>query len=142
MKKFIFIIIAIIALSCNNSKKSNIENEKVAKRELRPFFDSDEIDHYYLNFSEADFFKLVQKETPSQNEEEFLKIFEFDFPDSIPKEDFEKILIKHNYKKSELSLKQEKQIENVFSEKDSLPEGYFACAAEYRDIFIFKKKQN
>lgn len=141
MKKYAFIIIAILVLSCNNSKKLNIENEKVVKRELRPFFDSDEIDHYYLNFSESDFSKLSKKEKLNKKEEEFFNIFVHSYPDSLPREDFEQILLNHKYKKTKLSSKQQCQIENVFREKDSLPEGYFACAAEYRDIFIFKKKE-
>lgn len=40
-----------------------------------------------------------------------------------------------------MSTKQEKEIQNVFSEKDSLQNSGYACIAEYRDIFIFKKKE-
>lgn len=141
MKRYIFIIISIVALSCNNSNKSNIENKKVVKKELRPFFDSDKIDHYYLNFSEDDFFKLGRAKKTSKKEEELFKIFVYSFPDSIPKDDFGKTLLKHNYKKSNLSLQQQKKIENVFSEKDSLKGDVCACIAEYRDIFIFKKNR-
>ncbi|MFD1603453.1 hypothetical protein ACFSJW_11965 [Flavobacterium artemisiae] len=141
MKKYTFIIIAILALSCNNSKKSNIEKEKVVKKELQPFFDSDEIDHYYLNFSEDDFFKLGRAKKTSKKEEELFKIFVYSFPDSIPKNDFGKTLLKHHYVKSNLSLHQQKKIENVFSEKDSLKHDACACIAEYRDIFIFKKNR-
>lgn len=141
MKKYIFILIVIVFWSCNDSKKTNIENQKVVKKELRPFFDSDKVDHYYLNFSEKDFFALVTKDNNTKKEKEFLNIFEFDFPDTIPQRNFEKILLNHNYKRSNLSVKQQKEIENVFSEKDSLQMSAYACVAEYRDIFIFKKKE-
>ncbi|PXY41707.1 hypothetical protein DMB65_07105 [Flavobacterium cheongpyeongense] len=141
MKKYIFIITAIIISSCNNSKKENTNNKKVVKKELRPFFDSDEINHYYLNFSEEDFMKIMMKEKNTPKELEFIDLFVHHFPDTIPKENFEKILLNYNYKKSNLSLKQQKEIENVFSEKDSLQDAFAACAAEYRDIFIFKKKK-
>ena len=141
MKKNIFIIIAIIALSCNNSKKSNIESEKVAKKELRPFFDSDEIDHYYINYTLDDVVKFDDEVKLSEKEEELESIFTGYYPDSIPKKDFEKTLLYHGYKKSNLTIKQEKQIENVFSEKDSLQNEFAACVAEYRDIFIFKKNK-
>ncbi|TDW49981.1 hypothetical protein EV144_102412 [Flavobacterium sp. 270] len=139
MKKCILIITSILLLSCNHAAKKEGDNEKVAKKELKPFFDSDKIEHYYLNFSEDDFFKLARKEKLSKKEKEFLGIFEFSFPDSIPNEDFEKILLSHNYKKSKLSSKQEKAIKNIFSEKDSLRNEACSCIAEYRDIFIFKK---
>lgn len=141
MKKSILVIISILILSCNNAAKKVLEHEKVAKKELRPFFDSDEIDHYYLNFSEDDSFKLSRKKELSKKENEFLGIFEFNFPNSIPKEDFEKTLVNHKYKKTNLSIKQQKQIENVFSQKDSLMDDGFSCIAEYRDIFLFKKKK-
>ncbi|MFH7003538.1 hypothetical protein [Flavobacterium bizetiae] len=141
MKKYIFILIVIVFWSCNDSKKANIESQKVVKKELRPFFDSDKIDHYYLDFSEKDFFTLIAKDNNTKKEKEFLTIFEFNFPDTIPQKNFEKILLNHNYKRFNLSAKQQKEIENVFSEKDSLQMSAYACVAEYRDVFIFKKKE-
>lgn len=141
MKKYIFIITAIIISSCNNSKKAEVADTKVVKKELKPFFDSDKIDHYYLNFSDDDFMKIIRKDKNTDKEVEFITLFVHSFPDTIPQENFEKILLNHKYKKSNLSLKQQKEIENVFSEKDSLQDTFAACAAEYRDIFIFKKKE-
>ncbi|MCR4032537.1 MULTISPECIES: hypothetical protein [Flavobacterium] len=141
MKKILFLITVIVFLSCNNSKKADNNNEKVVKKELRPFFDADEIDHYYLNFSEEDLAEILMKEKNTPKELEFIDLFVHHFPETIPKENFEKILSNYNYKKSNLSQKQQKEIENVFSEKDSLQDTFAACAAEYRDIFIFKEKK-
>lgn len=141
MKKVIFIITAIVLLSCNNSKKSDVDNEKVLKKELRPFFDSDQISHYYLDISDDNFFKLIRKENKTEKEKELINIYIHTFPDNIPKVDFEKILLNHNYKKSNLSSKDEKNIENIFSEKDSLKNDACACIAEYKDVFIFKKNE-
>lgn len=142
MKKYIFIITAILVLSCNNSKKSDVNKEKVAKKELRPFFDADKIDHYYLNSDEREF-EHAAGENPEEIEKkkEFSGFFYGNYPNTIPKKDFERLLLKYKYKKSNLSTKQEKGIENVFSEKDSLQDTFAACIAEYRDIFIFKKKE-
>lgn len=141
MKKYICILTAIFALSCNDSKIANVETQKIAKKELKPFFDSDKIDHYYLDFSDDEFTKILMKDNNTKKEKEFFDIYVHHFPETIPKENFEKILFKHKYKKSNLSLKQQKQIENVFSEKDSLQSSFAACAAQYRDIFVFKKKE-
>lgn len=141
MKKYILIITAIVISSCNNTKKEEIENKKIVKKELTPFFDSDKINHYYLNFSEEDFVKLTSKNPTTTKEKEFSNLYMGIYPDSIPKENFEKIILKHNYKKSNLSINQEKDIQNVFSAKDSLMTEGYACVAEYRDIFIFKKKE-
>jgi hypothetical protein len=141
LRKYIFIIIAILTLSCNNSKKSNIENDKVAKRELRPFFDSDEIDHYYVNYTLDDVLDIIDKDRTSQKNKELSDLFMGYFPDSIQKYDFEKFLLSYHYKKSVLSLHQQKEIEDVFSQKDSLQMSGYACVAEYRDIFLFKKRE-
>lgn len=127
--------------SCNNSKKAEANNVKVLKKELRPFFDSDRIDHYFVNYTLDSIIISGGESKKSKKEKEFEGLFMGYFPDSIPKKDFEKTLISHNYKKSDLSEKQQKQIENVFSEKDSLQMSGYACVAEYRDIFIFKKKE-
>lgn len=132
---------AIVISSCNNLKKEEIANTKIVKKELTPFFDSDKIDHYYLNFSEEDFAKLTSKNPTTTKEKKFSNLYMGHYPDSIPKENFEKILLKHNYKKSNLSIKQEKDIQNVFSSKDSLMTEGYACVAEYRDVFIFKNKE-
>ena len=141
MKKFIFIITAIVLLSCNNSKRADINKEKVVKKELRPFFDADKIDHYYLDISDDNFFKLIRKENKTEKEKELINIYIHTFPDNFPKLDFKNTLLNHNYKKSNLSSKDEKNIENIFSEKDSLKNDACACIAEYKDVFIFKKNE-
>jgi hypothetical protein len=141
LKRYTFILIVILFSSCNDSKKANLESQKVLKKELRPFFDSDKIDHYYLNFSDNDFTKLIRKETNTEKEKEFIDIYEFDFPDTIPQENFEKVLLSHKYKKMDLTIKQQKDVQDVFSAKDSLMTEGYACVAEYRDIFLFKKKE-
>jgi len=141
LKKYIIVIAVILALSCSNSKKENFEKVKVAKSELRPFFDSDQISHYYLDISDDNFFKLIRKENKTEKEKELINIYIHTFPDNIPKVDFEKTLLNHNYKKSNLSSKDEKNIENIFSEKDSLKNDACACIAEYKDVFVFKKNE-
>ncbi|MBF4492222.1 hypothetical protein IRZ83_07430 [Flavobacterium sp. JLP] len=141
MKKYIFIIIGVITFSCNNWEKSKNTNEKVVKKDLRPFFDADKIDHYFVNYTLDSIIISGGESKKSKKEKEFEDIFMGYFPDSIPKKSFEEILLSHNYKKSNLTIKQQKEIENVFSEKDSLQMSAYACVPEYRDIFIFKKKE-
>ncbi|KRD11154.1 hypothetical protein ASE21_05415 [Flavobacterium sp. Root901] len=141
MKKYIFILIVIIISSCKNSNKAEAADKKVVKKELRPFFDSDKIDHYFVNYTLESIIDFNGKSKKSKKHQEFEDLFMGYFPDSIPKKDFEKTLISHNYQKSKLSDKQQKEIEDIFSEKDSLQMNAYACVPEYRDIFIFKKKQ-
>ncbi|WP_164515265.1 hypothetical protein [Flavobacterium ustbae] len=93
-----------------------------------------------MNFSEDDFFILMKKENKTEKELQLSDLFSGYYPDSIPKEDFEKILLRQNYKKSKLNIREQKKIESVFSEKDLPIPDAAACIAEYRDIFIFKKR--
>ena len=140
VKKYIFVIAAVLALICSNSKKTDGEN-KTIKKELRPFFDSDKIDHYYVNYSLENIIEFDLRNKKSKKHKEFSDLFMGYFPDSVPEKDFEVTLLSHDYKKSTLSVRQQKEIENVFSEKDSLQTSGYACVPEYRDIFIFKKRQ-
>ena len=142
MKNSIFMIIVFVISSCNHPKKEENKNtSKVTKKELRPFFNSNKIDHYYLNFSDDEFTKFISKDELTTKEEEFSDLFMGRFPDTIPKENFEKTLLNHNYKKKDLSTKQQNEIQNIFSEKDSLMDYGYACEAQYRDIFLFKNKE-
>lgn len=142
MKRYIFVFIVVFISSCNTSTKVDVADTKVIKKELEPFFDSDKIDHYYLNSNEKEFEHVAgENDEQIEKKKEFSGFFYGYYPNSIPKKDFEKLLLKYEYKKSNLSIKQEKKIENVFREKDSLQTTFAACIAEYRDIFIFKKKE-
>lgn len=121
-------------------EKSKNINEKVVKKELRPFFDSDRIDHYCLGSS--DFEHSTNDNTgEKEKKKEFSSFFYGNYPDTISQKKFEDILLKYKYKKSNLSVKQQKKIENIFSEKDSIQTDGYACIPEFRDIFIFKKKE-
>ncbi|MFH6991991.1 hypothetical protein [Flavobacterium sp. FlaQc-48] len=141
MRKYIFIIIAIIISSCNNAKKAEVVDTKVIK-ELRPFFDTDRIDHYYLDSSKREFeHSSTDNIAQGEKKKEFSSFFYGYYPEVIPNKNFENLLLKYSYKKSNLSVKQEKDIENIFREKDSLQTSGYACIPEYRDIFIFKKKE-
>jgi hypothetical protein len=51
VRKYLFILIVIIISSCNDSKKVEVIEKKVVKKELRPFFDSDKIDHYHVDYT-------------------------------------------------------------------------------------------
>ncbi|SCX89150.1 hypothetical protein [Flavobacterium anhuiense] len=140
-KYFLIAVITIILFGCNNSKKEDIKYEKVVEKEFHPFFDSDEIDHYYVNYTLKNVLDFIDKDRTSKRNKEFSDLFMGYYPNSIPKKDFVKTLLSYGYKKSKLTIRQQKEVENVFSAKDSLQMSAYACVAEYRDIFIFKKKK-
>ncbi|WP_289664395.1 hypothetical protein [Flavobacterium panacagri] len=141
MKKFICILTAVVAISCNNLEKSKNAEANVVKKELRPFFDSDEIDHYYLG-SASDFEHLSSdNQKQIEKKKEFSTFFYGYYPKNIEK-DFEKLLLKYDYKKSNLSSKHQKKFK-TYSVKKILFSRMDLLAFLNIVIFLFlKEKKN
>lgn len=79
----------ILISSCNNSKKAEVENLKVVKKELRPFFDSDKIDHYYLEFYERGFEHSVGENAQEiEKKKELSHFFLWELSRQYSKEEF------------------------------------------------------
>jgi hypothetical protein len=142
MKKYVLLILVILFSNCNNNQLPKLETKISVKKELRPFFNSDKIDHYFLNISEIDFAKFRRIESKTDNDKKFWNLFVGNFPENIPEKSFEKDLLKFDYVKSVLSIDKQNKIKNVFSEKDSLQMDAYACVAKYRDIFLFKRNED
>ncbi|KIA99275.1 hypothetical protein OA93_06505 [Flavobacterium sp. KMS] len=142
MKKYYLLLILTI-ISCNNSTKV-IPKENIAqKKELKKFYESDKIDHYYLDISEDAFFSLMKKENKTQDDKSLAQLLvASNYPNSISQPNFESDLKKFHFAKHELNKEKKKEIENIFSQQDSLRYEYAGCLPKYRDIFIFKKNDS
>ncbi|KFF17327.1 hypothetical protein B0A62_09685 [Flavobacterium hydatis] len=141
MKKYYLLLILTI-ISCNNSTKV-IPKENIAqKKELKKFYESDKIDHYYLDISEDIFFDPIRIKSKNEDTIKLNKILMYSYPDSVSEPNFELNLKKFHFIKHELSKEKKKEVENIFSQQDSLRNEYAACIPKYRDIFIFKKNDS
>lgn len=141
MKKYYLLLILTI-ISCNNSTKVIPKEDIASKKELKKFYDSDKIDHYYLDISENVFFNLMRIENKTEDEKNLAQILASHYPNSISEPNFESNLKKYHFVKHELNGEKKKEVENIFSQKDSLRYEYAGCLPEYRDIFIFKRKDS
>ncbi|MCC9071566.1 hypothetical protein LNQ49_08240 [Flavobacterium sp. F-65] len=136
MKKY-FLLLILTIISCNHSKE-----KRTPKKELEKFFESDKIDHYYLDISEDKIINILCIKNKTKDEKELGGLLASHYPDSISEPDFELKLKKFHFIKKELSEKKKKEVETVFSQKDSLQNEYSSCLPNYRDIFIFKRKNS
>jgi hypothetical protein len=162
MKKYYIILLVI--LGCNQHKKVEnksgkinqeiketevqnvtekiIEKKSNVKKELKKFYECDKIEHFYLNISEEKVMKLLRIENKTKNETILQKLLVMNFPESITETNFESILLKNKFIKTELNKKKKIEIENIFSQKDSLKTEFSSCIAFYRDVFVFKKNNS
>lgn len=153
MKRLLLILI-VIFVSCNNSNKTVVKKEKekvvddfhevewIERKEFKPFFTSDKIDHYYLNISDDNVLKILGGDTIVNNRKRLSMILANYYPDSISQPHFEDDLIKYNFVKTELSQRKKKEVEGIFTQKDSIQMVFSGCIPMYRDIFIFKRNDS
>lgn len=141
MKKYLFLFLIVASCKNTNSKAEFIEIRK-GDTELKKFYESDEIEHFYLNISEDQVAELLGVENKNEDERSLLDVLVSSYPDSISEPNFETKLIKYKFIKTRLNDKERKEVDNVFTQKDSLQTVYSMCLPYYRDIFIFKKEKS
>jgi hypothetical protein len=145
MKKVIFLVLIVVSCNKINSEKENLQTRKenlTAKRELKKFYDSNKIEHYYLDISEEKVMKIAKIKNRNRDQNNLIGLLVSHYPDSISEPNFESNLIKYKFTKTELKGAKKKEVENIFSEKDSAQTEFSSCLPYYRDIFIFKKNDS
>lgn len=145
MKKYLFLFLIIISCNKTSPKKENLEFRKenlTPKKELKKFYDADEIEHFYLNISEEKIMELFEKRKRNPERDKLKSLLVSHYPNSISEPNFEADLTKFKFVKTQLSEIKKKEVENIFSQKDSVQTEFSSCLPYYRDIFIFKKNDS
>jgi len=119
----------------NNSSTRGVEFVKNSLH--RKFFNSDKIEHYYLDISEDAAIDLDQKKT--HDSKILASLLMSGYPKTLVEPNLEKNLKKFKFVKTILSPQKKTEVENIFSEKDSIQTVVSGCIPYYRDIFIFKR---
>src|SRR5690606_26687973 len=130
MKKLISIIlISLLFWSCNNSK------EQISQS----FFYFDEVIHYSL---EESAFSEIMKKTSSENNDNKLakNVIIGNYPKDLTNFNLETELIELKYSSSIIDKSKHNKINSLFSESDCSDDVETACEPIYRDIIIFKKR--
>ena len=105
------------------------------------FFDFDSVEYYSLNKNKEE--SVVDNNKKGIKDSIFNDIFYGDYPNELNNSVFYKKINSDDFSKFELSNKDAEYLRNyIFIDKFSLKmfEANRACAPEYRDILVFKKK--
>jgi hypothetical protein len=145
MKNYFFLFLIIASCNKINPKKENLAiraEKSTAKKELKKFYDSDKIEHFYLNISEEKVIELLRNKNKNSDQNNLTDLLVGHYPKTISEPNFEAKLAKNKFIKTELSEIKKKEVENIFSQKDSAQTEFSSCLPYYRDIFIFKKNDS
>ena len=112
-----------------NATEKLIKKKSNVKKELKKFYECDKIEHFYLNVSEEKVMKLLRNKNKTTNETILQKLLVSNFPESITEPNFESILLENKFIKTELNKIKKSEVENIFSQKDSLKTEFSSCIA-------------
>lgn len=130
MNKLISIVlISLLFWSCNNFE------EQISQS----FFDFDEVIHYSL---EESAFSEIMKKTSSENNDNKLaeNVVMKNYPKDLTNFNLETELIELKYSSSIIDKSKHNKINSLFSESDCYDDVLAACAPYFRDVLIFKKR--
>lgn len=124
-------LILFISISCV---------KKIDKQDLG-YFTFDELEYYHNDITENDVLVEYEKSKKANNNDDFLKIVEQEYPTKLDDQKFVEILSKCGYIKKSVPKSQLKEFNKIFSENENCNESIAnSCIPIYRDIFIFKNK--
>lgn len=64
------------------------------------------------------------------------------YPDSVSRPNFESDLLSYSFIKTELSKEKKKEVEKIFTQKDSIQTTFSGCIPMYRDVFVFTRNDS
>ena len=108
MKKLSLILI-VVFVGCNNAIKTEIIEKEVIKKELKPFFVSDKIDHYYLDISDFKVYDILRKKVIVDDQIKLSNLLSGNYPQTISEPNFEYDLLKFHFVKTELNKEKQKE---------------------------------
>jgi len=157
MKKYI-LILSIILVSCHGPKNNKINNVSksnakevlgdidIRKSQHRKFYNADKIEHYYLDISEDDARGYLTKKDRTNDDLILAKLLMFGYldpiSDSLSESNIEIKLKKFKFVKTTLTEAKKTQVENIFTENDTIPTSVSSCLPYYRDFFVFKRNDS
>lgn len=128
IKRYLIVFLLLLMISCKS-------------KEEKMFFDFDSVEYYALNKSKER--KVFDNNRNSIKDSIFNNVFFGDYPKELNNAVFYKTINSDGFSKFVLSENDIEYLRNdVFIEKLSLKmfDARYACAPEYRDVLVFKKK--
>jgi len=107
----------------------------------KPYFDFDEIDHYFLNISQEALGDIERRKTKTYLEEKQINWLRQYEPDSLPDITISSELAFTGYVKKEVLATDFPKIKDIFCERLHEPGPASGCIPEFRDVLLFKKER-
>lgn len=130
-------------MSCN--QKENSEGDKIKLQTFKPakyFFDYDHVDYYYADYGPEKLSESYDKRENSLLDSIQFKVITGSTPENIQDTFFIGKLEKLGYKKTVLDAGKVTELRKYFVEKKVKKISRDACKPVFRDILIFKKRDN
>jgi hypothetical protein len=140
--KFLSFICLLTLLACNNqaNTKKSVQPKTAQNVTCKPYYQFDNIDHYFLNIDEDTLWKIEEKKTKTTKEkrqlELLIKYTLNKLSDTFILKNFEKL----DFVKKEIHVDKFNQINEIFCQRKHKEVYVTSCIAIYRDILVFKKE--
>lgn len=130
-----------VLLSCNKNAANRQRGQSTSPPACKPYFQFDEVDHYYCGIAAHKVWELEQKEVRSDKENRQLALLTAYVPhkiaDTLLLANLEGLhFVKKRVPASKLSI-----MKSIFCERPHKEVVGTMCIAIYRDILIFKNKE-
>lgn len=150
--KIITLLFVLFALSCQNSDKKEDNDPKKSKETTNetseeertpcdPYFEYDEVIHYFIEMKEDEFHDLVMKDRLTSKEKLLLEIIEDRVPETMKDTTVIDKLKNIGYTSQKIPTKRLSSLDRIFCERFHSELVGYKCIPIYRDILVFKKQQ-
>jgi len=129
----------VVVLGCNNQPTKQKPSVNKAQTECKPYFQFDEVEHYYQAFEEDSLWDLSEKEKPTAKEKMQVEILLDDAFRQFSDTSIVKSMVEIGFTKTQISPTNFERLNNLFCERKHADAVYAACIAVYRDVLVFKK---
>jgi hypothetical protein len=127
-------------MSCTNPGKKTGQRAQDVPNDCKPYFEFDQVDHYYLEISEAAVWDLEIKNFRSEKEAKQLQILTEYVPYNVTDTLLVGSLEGLDFVKSILKPSKFKRLGQLFCERQHDEVWGSPCIAIYRDVLVFRKR--
>jgi hypothetical protein len=119
---------------------SDVTERKSKEASCTPYFQFDEVDHYFLDIDEIAVWKIQEKDNKTQREVKQMEILLDYTPDELSDTIQLRDIQELGFIKKGLSSGSFRQLNEIFCEREHEETIEMSCIAVYRDILVFKRR--
>ncbi len=136
----ILLVLSITFFGACKEARNKPHQKRTTQVDCIPYFQFDEIDHYFYDIGEEEIMNIWGKETKTQKEKKQVELLIDDTPDELKDTGILHNIEKTGFLKKEIPATKFQTIDEIFCEREHTEIEALACIAIYRDILVFKKK--